>query len=233
MMAPTSARLAGFDSRLYLVTDSAQCVAAGRSVAETVRAAVAGGVGIVQVRDKDINDGEFYTLAREVVAAIDLAVIGTDRVVPVFLNDRVDVARRLLDEGTQVHIHVGQSDTPVSRVRDLLGDEPLIGLSAANEEEFAAARESAVVDLVGIGPVYDTTTKADAPQGIGAEHLGELVDMAGIPAVAIGGIDAARAAELGGRGLIGICVVSAICTAADPKQAAAGLLAAFAASEAA
>ena len=108
--------------------------------------------------------------------------------------------------------------------------EPLIGLSAANSDEFAAARDSGVVDLVGIGPVFDTSTKADAPDGIGPDRLGELVAEAGIPAVAIGGINADRAPDLQGRGLIGICVVSAICMADDPKTAAEELLAAYAGS---
>ena len=225
-------RLAGIDTRLYLVTDSTQCREAGRSVAETVREAVAGGVGVVQVRDKDIDDDAFYTLTREVIAAVDSgvgdrAVDGQSRYVPIVLNDRVAVARRLLAEGTQVHIHVGQSDTPVEQVRELVGPEPLIGLSAANTAEFAAARASGVVDLVGIGPVYDTTTKTDAPDGIGPDRLGELVDEAGLPAVAIGGISTTRAAELRGRGLVGVCVVSAICRATDPRVGAGELLAEF------
>ena len=223
-------RFAGIDTRLYLVTDSAQCEAAGRSVAETVQAAVAGGVGIVQVRDKDIDDGDFYSLTRQVIAAVDAATRGTDRTVPVVLNDRVEVARRLNDEGENVHIHVGQTDTTVAEVRAALGEEPLIGLSAANSDEFAAARDSGVVDLIGVGPVYDTSTKADAPEGIGPDRLGDLVAEAGIPAVAIGGINADRAPDLQGRGLIGICVVSAICMADDPKAAAEELLAAFAGS---
>jgi thiamine-phosphate pyrophosphorylase len=220
-------RFAGIDTRLYLVTDSAQCEAAGRSVAETVAEAVAGGVGIVQVRDKDIDDAAFYSLTRQVIAAIDTATAGTDRHVPLVLNDRVEVARRLIDEGESVHIHVGQSDTSVGDVRAALGPEPLIGLSAADSAEFAAARNTGVVDLIGIGPVFDTTTKADAPDGIGPDRLGKLAAEAGIPAVAIGGISIDRAPELRGRGLLGICVVSAICAAEDPKSAARQLLAAF------
>lgn len=220
----TTDRLTGVDARLYLVTDSDQCREAGRSVAATVRAAVAGGAGIVQVRDKDIDDSAFEALTREVIAAVAEAVAGTDRRVPVFLNDRVAVAERLIAEGEEIHIHVGQSDAPVTEVRRRLGPASLIGLSAANADEFAAARETGVVDLVGIGPVYDTTTKTDAPDGIGPDRLGELVAQAGLPAVAIGGISVEHARELRGQGLLGICVVSAICRAADPEAAAAALL---------
>src|SRR5699024_10427484 len=153
------------------VTDSTQCEAAGRSVAETVAQAVAGGAGLVQGRDKDLGDAAFYSLSRQVIAAIDSATAGTDRDVPLVLNDRVEVARRLIDEGESGHIHVGQPDTSVGDVRAALGPEPLIGLSAADSAEFAAARNTGVVDLIGIGPVFDTTTKADAPDGIGPDRL--------------------------------------------------------------
>ena len=226
MIAP-GPRLAGIDPRLYLVTDTAQCHLAGRTVAETVEAAVAGGVGVVQVRDKDLGDTGFRALAHEVISAVDRAVAGTGRRVPVVINDRLDVARQLRAEGAPAHIHIGQSDASVTRVRELLGEEPLIGLSVANSAQCAAARESGVVDLVGIGPVYDTSTKTDSPAGIGPERLGELAFESGLPAVAIGGITAARAGELKGRGLLGICVVSAICSAEDPGAAAAELLTGF------
>ena len=149
-------RFAGIDTRLYLVTDSAQCEAAGRRVAETVQAAVAGGVGIVQVRDKDIDDGDFYSLTRQVIAAVDAATRGTDRTVPVVLNDRVEVARRLLDEGENVHIHVGQSDTTVAEVRAALGAPPgsvladQVGIPSVTPEEDAERIQRAIaLALVG------------------------------------------------------------------------------------
>lgn len=226
-MTTPGSRLAGVDPRLYLVTDTAQCRAAGRTVAETVQQAIAGGVGIVQVRDKDLDDTGFRVHAHEVISAVDRAVAGTGRRVPVVINDRLDVARRLQSEGAPAHIHIGQSDAPVTRVREILGEEPLIGLSVASSAECVAARESGVVDLISIGPVYDTSTKTDAPGGVGPELVGELVVKSGLPATAIGGITSARARELKGLGLIGICVVSAICSAEDPEAAAAELLTGF------
>src|SRR5699024_1987772 len=96
-------RFAGIDTRLYLVTSSAQCAAAGRSVAETVAEAVAGGVAIVEVRAKDSAAAAVYSLPRQVSAAIDTATAGTARHVPLVLNDRVAVARRLIDECESVH----------------------------------------------------------------------------------------------------------------------------------
>lgn len=223
-----SARLAGIDPRLYFITDSGLCARAGRDVATTTAAAVAGGAGMVQVRDKELADDDFYRLAREVMNAVDGAVAGSGRRVPVFLNDRVAVARRLLDEGAEVHVHVGQDDMPPGEVRRWLGPEPLLGLSAAAPEEFAVARASDAVDLVGIGPVFATATKADAGSALGVEELQRLAAEADLPAVAIGGIDRAGAALLHGTGVIGVCVVSAICLADDPRAMAQRIHAAFA-----
>lgn len=222
-------RLAPYDFSLYLVTDTAQCARAGRTVAETAALAVAGGAGVVQVRDKTASDAEFRVLVEDVLDAIARVrrAEGIAREVPVFVNDRVRVARDLGRDGRAVHVHIGQSDAPPAEVRDLLGPAPLIGLSAATSGELRAARESGAVDLVGIGPAYDTATKADAPSGIGPERIALLAAEAGLPGVAIGGIDAARAAELRGTGVVGVCAVSAICLAEDPREASARMRAAF------
>lgn len=221
-------RWSGIDPRLYLVTDTDLCARAGRSVAQTVAAAVAGGAGIVQVRDKTLDDEAFAQLTRQVLDAVRAATQGTARRVPVVVNDRVRVARQLLDEGLDVHVHVGQGDQPVDAVRRLLGPRPLIGLSAATASECAAARASGCVDLIGISPVFDTATKPDAGAGVGLAGVRTLAALAGLPCVAIGGIDVARAALLRGSGVVGVCVVSAICSAPDPQAAARQLYAAFA-----
>lgn len=232
MSAPTPVlRLpAGTDPSLYLVTDTRQCADAGRTVAATVAEAVAGGVGIVQVRDKHASDAEFHELTLEVLAAIAEVreAEAITRPIPVFVNDRVAVARVLRAAGHDVHVHVGQSDEPPAAVRAALGPEAVIGLSAATPEEFAAARGSGAVDLLGVGPAYDTSTKADAPAGIGPERLRALVAEAGLPCVAIGGITAERTRELADTGVIGVCVVSAICAAANPRAAAREIHSAFA-----
>lgn len=223
-----SDRFAGIDPSLYFITDSALCARAGRGVAETAAAAVAGGAGVVQIRDKQLSDSDFHALSRTVIAAVNGAVGDSGRRVPIVLNDRVAVARRLLDEGEDVHIHVGQSDTPVNEVRRALGAYPLIGLSAATPEEFSAARASGVVDWLGIGPVFDTATKADAGAGLGIARVGELAEQARLPAVAIGGINEERAGLLRGSGVVGVCVVSALCLAEDPQATARRIHAAFA-----
>ena len=134
------ARWSGIDPRLYFVTDTPLCRRAGRTVAQTAALAVAGGAGIVQVRDKTLGDADFLALTRQVLAAVASATRGTGRRVPVVVNDRVAVARALLDDGADVHVHVGQGDLPVAEVRRVLGPRPLIGLSAATAGECAAAR---------------------------------------------------------------------------------------------
>lgn len=220
-------RLQGIDSALYFITDSAQCAERGRSVPETAAAAVRGGAGWVQVRDKALDDAAFYRLSLAVLDAVERVARPAGRRVPVVLNDRVDVAARLLAEGREVHIHVGQDDMAVAAVRRRLGPQPLLGLSAAAPAEFAAARASGGVDLVGIGPVFATATKGDAGAALGLARLAELAAQAGLPAVAIGGITAARAAQVRASGVIGVCVVSAICLAADPEASARALVRAF------
>ncbi|MGO1452331.1 thiamine-phosphate pyrophosphorylase [Brevibacterium sp. Mu109] len=267
MTSPTPvlpARLAPYDWSLYLVTDTAQCAAAGRTVPQTAAEAVAGGVGIVQIRDKHASDAEVAALTRDTISAIratgrsitPVDVSGSDaapgpgaasgsgsrpgpgvtpaasseRPVAVFVDDRLEVVKSLRAEGLDVHVHVGQTDEPVEDVRAVLGPDPLVGLSAGSPAEFSVAGSlrdettgAALVDLVGIGPVHDTTTKQGAPAGIGPERTAALASIAaemGLPAVAIGGITADRAPALRDAPLLGICVVSAICTAEDPRAAA-------------
>lgn len=220
-----NARWAQVDPRLYFVTDSALCVQAGRSVAATAAAAVAGGAGIVQVRDKQLDDAAFYALTRSVLDAVASAVDGANRYVPVVLNDRVNVARRLLDEEYDVHIHVGQQDTPVTRVRERLGPGPLVGLSVATLNDLATAEASGVVDLVGLSPVFDTATKPDAGRALRIAGVRALARRARLSAFAIGGITVARTRRLRNTGIAGVCVASALCLAADPAATARAFLA--------
>lgn len=220
-----NARWRGIDPSLYFITDTALCARAGRSVAETAAAAVRGGAGLVQVRDKQLDDDGFYRLGLAVLDAVAQAA-GARRV-PVVLNDRIDVAVRLLAEGHRVHVHVGQDDMPVAEVRRRLGPEPLLGLSVATRADIAAARSSGGVDLLGLGPVFATATKHDAGQALGLARVRELVADAALPAVAIGGINLANAGVLRATGIVGICVVSALCPAPDPEARARALYRAF------
>lgn len=210
----------GLDPTLYLVTDTA--LSRPRSVADVVRAAVAGGVTAVQVRDKTASRRELYALTLAVREAL-AATPG----VALFVNDAVDVALLAGADG----VHIGQDDLPPAEVRALLGPDRLLGLSAGTAAEMAAtlALPPGTVDVVGIGPVWSTPTKPDAGTGLGPGGVAALAAQAraaGLRSLAIGGIDAARAASV--TAVDGVCVVSAICAAADPEAAARELRSALA-----
>jgi thiamine-phosphate pyrophosphorylase len=203
-----------FDPALYLVTDTA--LAGPRGVPEVVRAAVAGGVTAVQVRDKTASRRELYALT----LAVKEVLAGTG--VVLFVNDAVDVALLADADG----VHVGQDDLPAADVRALIGPDRLLGLSAGSDVELAVALAlpPGTVDVVGIGPVWSTPTKPDAGTGLGPGGVAALAAKAaagGLQSVAIGGIDVERAPLV--TGVDGICVVSAICAAPDPAAAARAL----------
>lgn len=205
------------DLSLYLVTDSEQCRAAGRSVAETVALAVEGGVTIVQVREKDASAREFLATVASVAAVLPAHV-------PLLVNDRVDVYLAARAAGhTVAGVHIGQSELPAPLVRQLIGADAVLGISAATPESIAEAQASGVVDYVGMGPLNTTTTKRNAPPAIGLQALAALRRRTHLPAVAIGGVGAADMQPLRSAGFDGAAVVSAICKAPDPRAAAAAL----------
>jgi thiamine-phosphate pyrophosphorylase len=207
--------VAAFDPTLYLVTDTE--LSRPRPVADVVRAAVAGGVTVVQVRDKAASRRELLELTRAVQAAVPPHV-------PVVVNDAVDVALLAGADG----VHVGQDDLPPAEVRALIGPDRLLGFSVSSTDELAVALAlpAGTLDLVGIGPVRGTPTKPDAgaPLGVdGVRDLAAAARAAGLATVAIGGIDAANAGEVAATGVDGVCVVSAVCAAPDPAAAARAL----------
>lgn len=204
-----------FDLSTYLVTDSAQAKAAGHDLVDLVYEAVAGGVTIVQLREKDLPAREFLDLVLRVSTAVALKV-------PVLVNDRVDVYLAAREMGARVAgVHVGQHDLPTAVVRALVGSEAIVGLSAATEDQLnEAGLRSAGVDYVGIGALHPTTSKKDAPKQLGHARLAELVAVSTLPTVAIGGIRLDDLPLLRGAGADGAAVVSAICGAADPRAAA-------------
>ncbi|GAA4963832.1 thiamine phosphate synthase [Kineococcus glutinatus] len=202
------------DLTLYLVTDTH--LAGARGVPDVVRAAVAGGVSAVQVRDKDASRRELLALVR----AVQDAVAGTG--VPVLVDDAVDVALLAGADG----VHLGQDDLPVQEVRALLGPDKLLGLSVSTpgQARAACALPPGTVDHLGAGPVWSTATKPDAAAPLGLDGLREVVAASALPVVAIGGIGAADAEAVRATGVAGICVVSAVCAAPDPAAAARALL---------
>lgn len=201
------------DLRLMLVTDAA--MTARRGLAATVRAALDGGVTIVQLRDKETSDDDLVALARALRAEL------APRGVPLIVNDRPAVATAAGANGA----HIGQEDGDPRAVRERLGPDATLGLSVTRSSEVATV-DPAVVDYVGLGPVFASATKADAAPPLGVDGLRTVGAMLPVPFVAIGGIDAGNAASVIAAGAAGIAVVSAICAAEDPREAAARLRAA-------
>ncbi|SAL21260.1 thiamine-phosphate pyrophosphorylase [Caballeronia cordobensis] len=209
---------AAFDLSLYLVLDPVQC--GGHDAALAVaRAALDGGATLVQLRAPEWHKRAWFDLARE------LAPLARAHGVPFVVNDHVDVALAAGADG----VHIGQRDLPADIARRLLGPDALIGLSVSNLDETAEADALAgIVDYLGAGPVYATPTKTDASAPCGIDGLAAIRAATRLPTVAIGGIQAHNAAEVMRAKPAGLAVVSAICKAPDPREAAASLAATIA-----
>ncbi|QIG50716.1 thiamine phosphate synthase [Nordella sp. HKS 07] len=196
-----------FDLSVYLVLDPVLC--RDLSMVETTRAAVAGGVTMVQLRDKDAGTARMIETGRALLAVL----AGTG--VSLIVNDDVEAAIAIAADG----LHVGQEDMPAAAARHLIGPDKILGLSIETPDAARAVAD-APVDYVGIGPVFATPTKADHKQPIGFGGLAELVALCRLPAVAIGGLKAEHAAPVITAGADGLAVVSAICGRFDPRAEA-------------
>jgi thiamine-phosphate pyrophosphorylase len=194
------------DYRLYLVTD--RNLLNGKSLAQSVEDAIAGGVTVVQLREKTLGTRDFFDLALRVKAITDHYGI------PLIINDRLDIALSVNAAG----LHIGQGDLPVPLARKLLGPDKVLGVSAATVEEAAAARNEGA-DYLGIGAVFPTGTKTDA-RNVPVETLRRIRERIAIPIVAIGGINRSNARLVLNEGVDGIAVVSAILGAPDIRLAA-------------
>ncbi len=197
------------DLSLYLVTDKSDDV---EKFLNTIEEAIKGGVSVVQIREKTAETLDFYNLALQVKE------ITTKYNVPLIINDRVDVALAIDADG----VHVGQSDMPCDVTRKLIGEDKILGVSAATIEEAKKAEKDGA-DYIGTGAVFPTKTKDDAPK-ITKKDLKDVVDSINIPVVAIGGITPDNAHELKDTGIAGLSVVSAIMSAENPKKASEELL---------
>lgn len=211
---------AAVDWRLYYVTDTALSGGPER-VAGIVEQAVLGGAGVVQVRDKELDDDAFARLTISCLDAVERAFDATGRRATVFVNDRLNIAERF-----GLHFHQGQSDGAVGAARAALGDTLLIGLSISNLAQLRAELDHPTADVLGLSPIWATPTKTDTDPALGLGGAREIVEVTSGRAatVAIGGINATNVAEVIGTGVDGVCVVSAIASAHDPRAAAAGLL---------
>lgn len=196
-----------FELSVYLITDPTLC--AERGLVATVRAAVAGGVTLVQLRDKGASDAELIAQGQ----ALKAALAGTG--VPLIINDRIAVAAAIGAAG----VHLGQDDAAVATARALLGPAAIIGLSCRTLAQVQAL-DPRLVDYIGTGPVFATGTKPDHAPPLGFAGLAAICAACPVPVVAIGGLSAGHVPAVRAAGAQGLAVVSAICAAADPASAA-------------
>lgn len=195
-----------FDTSLYFITDST-----GFSEGEFLRrteAALQGGVTILQIREKDKSTREYLNLARKVHA------LTVQYGAPLIIDDRLDIAMAIDAEG----VHLGQSDMPIDLARKIFGPEKIIGATAKTVPQALEAWQQGA-DYLGVGAIYPTTTKVKTVL-TSTDTLRDICNAVPIPVNAIGGLNKDNIDVLTGIPIAGICVVSAIMKAHDPKQAA-------------
>lgn len=196
----------GFDTTMYFITDST-----GFGEEEFLRrteAALLGGVTLLQLREKEKSVREYIDLARKVHS------LTRKYGVPMIIDDRVDVAMAVDAEG----VHLGQRDFPVDTARKLLGEKKIIGATAKTVEQALEAYKNGA-DYLGVGAIYPTTTKVKTVL-TSIDMLKKICEAVPIPVNAIGGLNKENLGVLKGISIAGICVVSAIMKAEDPRMAA-------------
>lgn len=195
-----------FDATLYFITDSTGF--SENDFLYRVEEALKGGVTLLQLREKEKSTREYISLAEKV------HTLTLKYNVPLIIDDRVDVAMAIDAEG----VHLGQSDMPVDVARKILGNDKIIGATAKTVEQAVAAYKMGA-DNLGVGAIYPTTTKVKTVL-TSVETLKDIVKAVPIPVNAIGGLNLNNMGVLKGTGVSGLCVVSAIMKADNPKTEA-------------
>ena len=191
--------------KIYLVTHEKACL--GKDFCACIEEAIKGGVKIVQLREKNISTKDFYE------KALKVKEICKNYGVLFIINDRLDIAQAVGADG----VHLGQSDMPIEKAREILKDKFLIGATARNIEE-AKKVELLGADYIGSGAIFGTSTKDNAKK-LEMEELKKIVTSVKIPVFAIGGININNVGILKNIGLQGICSVSGILSEKDCKKA--------------
>ncbi|AAK78475.1 thiamine-phosphate pyrophosphorylase [Clostridium acetobutylicum] len=194
------------DYKLYLVTD--RKVLKERDLYKSIEEAIKGGVTLVQLREKEMSTLDFYE------SALKLKKITETYKIPLIINDRIDIALAINADG----VHIGQSDMPLIKARELLGKDKIIGVSAHSIEEALEAERNGATYL-GVGAIYNTSTKGDA-QAVSLEELKNIKNSVKIPVVGIGGINEENANKVIETGVDGISVISGILSAQKIKDKA-------------
>lgn len=204
------------DLSVYLVLDPDLCGGA-QGMIDTTRAAVQNGATCVQLRAPHWKKRALVECGRE------LKKVLRDSNVPLIINDHADVCLAVDAEG----LHVGQDDLSAQDARAIIGPDRVLGLSVSNSEELATV-ETSLVDHLGIGPIFSTSTKTDAGAALGIDGFAELASHKSCPVVAIGSVKVPIVEDLIRAGADGVAVVSAICGQPDPGSATKELAAAIA-----
>lgn len=200
----------GIDYCLYLCTD--RRLMTSPTIEASVESALRGGTTVIQLREKDCSSREFYELGLRVKKI-------TERYnAPLIINDRVDIALAVGAAG----VHVGQGDLPCKVVREIVGPDMIVGVSAATLDEAVRAEQDGA-DYLGVGAMYATATKTDT-RPVSMEELLKIRAAVKIPIVVIGGINKQTLGNFKGTGVDGLAVVSAIVAQPDPEAAARELL---------
>ena len=196
--------------RLYAVTDRTWLN--GRTLRQVVSEAISGGATTVQIREKNSGYENFKSQALEIQA------LCKENHIPFIVNDNVDLALDIDADG----VHVGQSDMEAVRVRDLIGPDKILGVSASTVREAIEAERNGA-DYIGAGAVFQTGSKSDAVN-VTHDVLREICSAVKIPVIAIGGINSGNISELKGSGIAGVAVISAIFASQDIEKSARELL---------
>ena len=195
------------DLSVYLVTD--RDLSLGRSLDWVVEKAVQGGTTMVQLREKDLDTRPFIEQGLRIKKLLE------PYDVPLLINERVCVALAVGADG----VHLGQNDMPYATARKILGKEAIIGLSVETWQQAEEAKDLDL-DYIAVSPVFTTPTKEELTRELGLEGVRKITGICPQPAVGIGSIKIHNAGEVIKAGASGVAVVSGICSAEDPQQAA-------------
>lgn len=191
---------------LYAVTD--RHWTGEKTLYQQTEEALLGGTTFLQIREKELNEADFEK------EALELQALCKKYKIPFIVNDNVELAKKIDADG----VHVGQEDMNACKVRELLGPDKILGVSAQTVEEAILAEKEGA-DYLGVGAVFPTGSKSDAID-VSHETLKAICKAVKIPVVAIGGITKDNLCQLKGSGIAGISVISAIFAQKDIKAAA-------------
>ena len=190
------------DFDLYPVT--CQALSKGRSNLDVLDALIEGGARVVQLREKELSDREFFELARIFRQRTEQAGM------TLIINDRVDVCRAVEADG----VHLGQDDFPLREARRLLGPNTIIGVSTHRVEQALRAVEEGA-DYINVGPIFETQTKQHSGPPVGLDLFREIRRLVNIPITVMGGIKLENLDQVLEAGARRIAVVSAVVGADD------------------